>query len=111
MATSTIERALAPSDVVNNLTSTATDKPLSAAQGKTLNDKLTMQTISVSSASGSYKLSNGYKNVLNAFMAGYIVTTHYSTADGGSTWAVIRDIDTMNAVQNVSGTLYYTIAD
>jgi len=33
--------ALAASDVVNNLTSTATAKPLSAYQGKVLNDKVT----------------------------------------------------------------------
>lgn len=33
--------AVATSDIVNNLTSTATDKPLSAAQGKALNDKIT----------------------------------------------------------------------
>jgi len=76
-----------------------------------LNSKFTMKTKSVSSTSGAYKLSNGYKNVLNAFMTGYTVTTHYSTVDGGSTWVVIRDSDTMNAVQNVSGTLYYTMVD
>jgi len=32
------------SDIVNNLTSTATNKPLSAAQGKALNDAITSQT-------------------------------------------------------------------
>lgn len=36
----TLGSLLGTSDVVNNLTSTATDKPLSAAQGKALNDKL-----------------------------------------------------------------------
>ena len=35
---------LTTADVVNNLTSTATDKPLSAAQGKALNDKMTRKT-------------------------------------------------------------------
>ena len=36
----TIGALLAASDVVNNLSGTATDKPLSAAQGKALNDAL-----------------------------------------------------------------------
>lgn len=35
------------SDIVNNLTSTATDKPLSAAQGKALNDKIKTDTIAL----------------------------------------------------------------
>lgn len=35
-----ISAALTSADVVNNLTSTATNKPLSAAQGKVLNDKI-----------------------------------------------------------------------
>ena len=39
MASSVIKKTIASEDVVNNLTSTATDKPLSAAQGKALNDK------------------------------------------------------------------------
>lgn len=39
MANGTINRILTPVDVINNLTSTAIDKPLSAAQGKALNDK------------------------------------------------------------------------
>lgn len=37
-------------DVVNNLTSTATNVPLSAAQGKVLNDKLTTTTTAASNA-------------------------------------------------------------
>lgn len=40
---------LTSGDVVNSLISTATDKPLSAAQGKTLNDKIVVQI-------GSYTL-------------------------------------------------------
>ena len=38
-----IGAALTAVDVVNNLTSTATDKPLSAAQGKALNDNALMK--------------------------------------------------------------------
>ena len=39
---------LTQSDVVNNLTSTATNKPLSAAQGKALNDTISATKISTS---------------------------------------------------------------
>lgn len=39
-AMKTLGSLLSQSDVVNNLTSTAIDKPLSAAQGKALNDKI-----------------------------------------------------------------------
>ena len=46
-----IGTALQPADVIDNLTSTATDKPLSAAQGKALNDNK-QNTID-----GSHKLS------------------------------------------------------
>ena len=42
MASTTIERNLVPGDVVNDLTSTATNKPLSAAQGKVLNDNMAL---------------------------------------------------------------------
>ena len=40
------------SDIVNNLTSTATNKPLSAAQGKALNDALATTNSNVSGVSG-----------------------------------------------------------
>lgn len=40
-AIKTLASLLGTGDVVNDLTSTATDKPLSAAQGKVLNDNLT----------------------------------------------------------------------
>ena len=43
---------LTTADVVNNLTSIATDKPLSAAQGKALSDALAMTSISGYSTSG-----------------------------------------------------------
>lgn len=62
MATSTIKQPMVDvirtSDVVNNLTSTVTDKPLSAAQGKALNDKIiTMNTFALDLPSG-YSDSN-----------------------------------------------------
>ena len=44
---------LKPSDVVNDLNSTATDKPLAAAQGKVLNDAIAQSTASVSQINGS----------------------------------------------------------
>lgn len=40
----TLASLLGTGDVVNNLTSTATDKTLAAAQGKALNDKVTTKT-------------------------------------------------------------------
>ena len=39
------------SDIVNNLTSTATNKPLSAAQGKAINDRFVFNTLLTSGQS------------------------------------------------------------
>lgn len=43
----TLANLLGTGDVVNNLTSTATDKPLSAAQGKALNEAIQQSTATV----------------------------------------------------------------
>lgn len=51
-ATSITEEFIPKTDVVNNLNSTNTDKPLSAAQGKALNDKIAWTKTSESNGIG-----------------------------------------------------------
>ena len=52
-------QAVAKADVVNNLTSTVTDKPLSAAQGKALYDMLTTDMVMNVYGSQPYTISAG----------------------------------------------------
>ena len=73
-----LNRRLKPSDVVNNLTSTATDKALSAAQGKALNDKMTEfvndYVEGTTDASGNISTGvYGWRKIVYASCAGYIV--------------------------------------
>lgn len=56
---------LTPEDVVDSLTSTATDKPLSANQGKVLNDKIPTVDNSLTSTSTKHALSAYQGKVLN----------------------------------------------
>ena len=59
---------LTPEDVVNSLTSTATDKPLSANQGKVLNDKIPPKVEvddNLTSTSTTHALSANQGRVLN----------------------------------------------
>lgn len=51
---------LTQSDVINNLTSTSTNKPLSAAQGKVLNDTI-LKTSGIKTLNSTYSCSY-YKN-------------------------------------------------
>jgi len=65
------------SDIVNNLTSTATDQPLSAAQGKALNDKIgalvkskTLQSVTTDANGGiSTNLSTASTAIICVFVA------------------------------------------
>lgn len=68
-----IGTALQPADVIDNLTSTATEKPLSAAQGKALNDNK-QNTID-----GSHKLSADLVNDTST-------TNKFVTASEKTTW-------------------------
>lgn len=74
------------SDIVNNLTSTATNKPLSAAQGKALNDALsnsiTWKEIGTANVSQSISVPNfsSYKEVM--------VIAVYSDGTNTTKWAM-----------------------
>ena len=62
---------LGTSDVVNNLTGTATDKPLSAAQGKALNDHIATKVGSVTAENNitSYSEIRKTGNIVSAFLS------------------------------------------
>lgn len=77
-------------------------KPITALQFKTKN---------ATTASGSYKISNGYHRVIAAFAIGYIVQPYYSSVDGGSTWVMFINPDTLQVSTNVSTTLNYIDLD
>lgn len=78
--TAELKGKLGPGDVVNNLDSSATDKPLAAAQGKALNDML-------AKTSGSVTPNTTYiiNNALNWSKCGNVVCIHgffQSTSQG-----------------------------
>lgn len=56
---------LTPEDVVDNLTSTATDKPLSANQGRVLNENIPAVDDNLTSTSTTHALSANQGRVLN----------------------------------------------
>lgn len=56
---------LTPDDVVDNLTSTATDKPLSANQGRVLNENIPAVDDNLTSTSTTHALSANQGRVLN----------------------------------------------
>ena len=99
-----IGAALTAGNVINNLTSTATDKPLSANMGKALNEKYTKIAYTSSELSGisntapttissSYTIPSGYElfAVNNQRVLGrgnyydWVVTTQTSFTVNGST--------------------------
>ena len=73
--------------VVNNLTSTATDKPLSAAQGKALNDNLaTKPTKEMKSLAGNsntqIQISGGKRYLISIFGYTFGLILARGTSDG-----------------------------
>jgi len=67
VASAKVSTALQPSDVVDALTSTVIDKPLSAAQGKALNDAINTLTVGkVDKIAGKGLSTNDYDNVASA---------------------------------------------
>lgn len=72
--------ALAKGDVVNNLTSTATDLPLSANQGKTLNDGIT--AINNNKNTFSTLLSYVPENIVSAIESSFTGATTYNMFQG-----------------------------
>ena len=86
-------------DTVNDLTSTSTTKPLSAAQGKALNDSLTSIGAGIVYKGGVNVAS---ANTLGTASAGWTVThTGANTTSRGSGWS----IDTTGDGSNDSGTV------
>ena len=70
------------SDVVNNLTSTSTTQPLSARQGKALNDALNT-TASLVDGTFAEKSLISYQSASNVFTApsdGYVMVNHNETS-------------------------------
>jgi hypothetical protein len=64
-----ISAALTTVDVVNNLTSTTTNKPLSAAQGKALNDKITpLEDIDLKISATLYNYKSGHVVTFGGYM-------------------------------------------
>ena len=88
-ATSITEEFIPTSDVVNNLTSTATDKPLSAAQGKALSEAIAQST-----AKTYYESTSFSQAIADAGLTAPYLTEALNTID--------TDIGsiTANAVQN-----------
>lgn len=81
MASGSVSQTLRPGDVVDNLTSTATDKPLSAAQGKALNDNI--NPYGTKYIRGKFDVSSGSPTTvlgkIQAFISG--VTTDNKEVD------------------------------
>ena len=70
------------SDIINNLTSTATDKPLSAAQGKVLEEHI-QQSTAITDVSSGIVASSTYVDTTAtveklAYRQGNVVTFHFT---------------------------------
>lgn len=75
---------LTTTDVINNLTSTATNKPLSAAQGKALNDMITgIIAATITGSSATLTANNFFDISFNVSRTGYtaIAVTGYNLGD------------------------------
>ena len=103
-------QALAKADVVNNLSSTATDKPLSAAQGKALNDNLNnIPRIKTTTVTGT---TNGAGNLLyNTFTGEKIIGAESNNSivlyflSGGYYYFKVLSWDDMSPKANASVTI------
>lgn len=82
------------SDIVNNLTSTATNKPLSAAQGKAINDRFVFNTLLTSEQGTTITLksnklylvvAHGIGDKARIGVASTVYTTHFTNLIGEST--------------------------
>lgn len=93
------------SDVVNNLTSTSTTQPLSAAQGKALNDAITNNVVGFRSANWNFGFNNNanirmdYENVARVFLISWstsllFVATQYGAPTSWQTATVTPIVGT-----------------
>lgn len=75
---------LTTTDVINNLTSTATNKPLSAAQGKALNDMITgISAVTITGSAVTLTANNLFDISFSVSRTGYtaIAVTGYNLND------------------------------
>lgn len=87
MLNTNLDKKVNIADIVNNLTSTFTNKPLSAAQGKALNDnKLDKATIKYSAKTANRSVSAATWTAVNSLTlpAGIYVIIHSGYTTGGS---------------------------
>lgn len=102
MASGSVSQTLGPGDVVNTMTSTATDKPLAAAQGKALNDNLEDLFATVSAlnpARSGDVISGGYIKVGKAVIVSFKLTL---ASNVSANTAVV----TNSPYGNISGNLF-----
>lgn len=99
---------VAVTDIVDNLTSTATDKPLSAAQGKVLNDKLTPNNIiaKINPTIGTLQSGSGVFDIGSIIVVNIVLSGCTLTAS--SNWTNIIDLTDF---PSVNGTLAATWRD
>lgn len=103
---------LTSGDVVNNLTSTATNAPLSAAMGKALNEKIKSATVTIatSSAGVSGLLSKSkivYAIVCNTANVYPMFVPFIGT--NGTTYVMVFDYSTTNLTKLVNTQLNVTV--
>ena len=104
---------LTPEDVVDSLTSTATDKPLSANQGKVLNDKIkTVSSENKSTNFSSINAQSGRTGYISA-PSGAVGVTAYSNNGNVAVSAYLSGSYCYYALHNFStssqsGTIYFT---
>lgn len=106
------------SDIVNNLTSTATNKPLSAAQGKALKDDLVSMAVkykfisATTTASGVIGLTDLTPGNSTPIIV-YDAAGHtFHVRRGSSTWvAIVKDSSDIDAVTNTAVDAYVRYID
>lgn len=110
--TTTLGGKVNTSDIKNNLTSTDTDKPLSAYQGKVLDDKIT--TVSVNLTNKLKHYVHTYNATFTAGSNGYFsvpISTDIKDSNLVSIWVYCAHVSTTSGLQLTpiaisSGTLY-----
>ena len=105
----TLGSLLGTSDVVDNLTSTSTTAPLSAAQGKTLNDNINKQWLTIQSApTVLYSLTSGTQYTFTAPDDGLYFVRAVNTSTAGDCnvgiWQDTARQDIIGATYSGTGT-------
>ena len=93
-------QAVAKADIINNLTSTATDKPLSAAQGKVLNEYMVPVVID-----NSFTDKDSHIDGFHARRSGNTVTLSFGLKSG-----VTNDTTLFNIPSDLTPVFVYTLS-